>query len=385
MADELAYVYVTDGSLARSHTGYIMECLLGRTNLQLVNATMFAPSDKLLRRFASPINIKGEPVLNTLFRDYILNLSGMNTRGILLLLQGENAQKEVERVVGSIKAATRGNYDGVTIRGRFAGYTMASNDIISFEPAVLIASQGEDVRQDLETFVENAEKDSGVVDRVIDWDDVFSGIVNDNHGYGLEVLSDDLYPDKSKRLAAADLTAGQVQKTLVMLKPQNIYRGSTRVGQIINLLSGTGRKLVGIKVLNMSVAQAMEFYAHIPSLLEQRLGAKKGEEHFNRLIKYMTGFSPQELPQEQWGELGTETEIVLVYSGFQIIPIIRNKIGPTDPSKAQPGNIRYEYGTNIMENAVHASDSKQSFEREARILNVADSGLAQVVKKFYGS
>ena len=46
--------------------------------------------------------------------------------------------------------------------------------------------------------------------------------------------------------------------------------------------------------------------------------------------------------------------------------------GPTDPSKAQPGSVRREFGQDIMVNAAHASDSPENAEREMKIIKVED-------------
>jgi nucleoside-diphosphate kinase len=45
----------------------------------------------------------------------------------------------------------------------------------------------------------------------------------------------------------------------------------------------------------------------------------------------------------------------------------RNCIGVTDPSKAAIGTIRYNFGQNVQNNAVHGSDSEESAKRELGI------------------
>ena len=42
-------------------------------------------------------------------------------------------------------------------------------------------------------------------------------------------------------------------------------------------------------------------------------------------------------------------------------------MGHTDPKKARPGTLRFEYGENIGENAVHGSDSVESAQRELNL------------------
>ncbi|CAO3657203.1 unnamed protein product [Mucor hiemalis] len=61
---------------------------------------------------------------------------------------------------------------------------------------------------------------------------------------------------------------------------------------------------------------------------------------------------------------------VLTLERIEAVPQLRQLIGPTDPQKARhssPRSIRALYGTNIQENAIHASDSLASVEREADI------------------
>jgi nucleoside-diphosphate kinase len=53
--------------------------------------------------------------------------------------------------------------------------------------------------------------------------------------------------------------------------------------------------------------------------------------------------------------------------GREAVQVVRKMIGATDPVKAEPGTIRGDYGLEITDNLVHASDSKESFEKEYRI------------------
>jgi nucleoside-diphosphate kinase len=54
----------------------------------------------------------------------------------------------------------------------------------------------------------------------------------------------------------------------------------------------------------------------------------------------------------------------MVFEAEDVISKVRGIIGATDPSKAEPGTIRALYGTNVGENAVHASDSRESADYE---------------------
>jgi nucleoside diphosphate kinase len=73
-----------------------------------------------------------------------------------------------------------------------------------------------------------------------------------------------------------------------------------------------------------------------------------------------------------------------VYEGLEAVTKIREILGATDPTKARPGSIRREFGTNIMVNAAHASDSVENARREMRILDVAnDPHFEALIKKYY--
>ena len=63
---------------------------------------------------------------------------------------------------------------------------------------------------------------------------------------------------------------------------------------------------------------------------------------------------------------------------------IRDVLGPTDPSKAPPGSIRREFGSTIMVNAAHASDSPENARREMGIVNVGENNFRQIVEETYG-
>jgi nucleoside diphosphate kinase len=73
-----------------------------------------------------------------------------------------------------------------------------------------------------------------------------------------------------------------------------------------------------------------------------------------------------------------------VYEGIEAVRKIRDVLGPTDPSKAPPGSIRREFGSSIMVNAAHASDSEDNAKREIGIVNVAENTFKKVVEETYG-
>jgi len=126
-----------------------------------------------------------------------------------------------------------------------------------------------------------------------------------------------------------------MERSLVLIKPDAMERGLA--GVIIGRLQGAGLKLIGLKMLHMDKALAEKHYA-----------IHKGKTFFNDLVEYITS-----------------TPIVAAaFEGDNVIARIRNLMGATDPSKADAGTIRKDYGLDIQRNATHASDSPENGEIE---------------------
>ena len=52
---------------------------------------------------------------------------------------------------------------------------------------------------------------------------------------------------------------------------------------------------------------------------------------------------------------------------------IREALGSTNPANAMHGTIRKEFGTTIMINGAHASDSVQNVARETGIIRLSEN------------
>jgi nucleoside diphosphate kinase len=206
------------------------------------------------------------------------------------------------------------------------------------------------------------------------------------------------------------------QRTLVLIKPDNFRFPTGRPGNVIDFFSRTGLYIIAIKVHRMSVAEAMEFYGPVREILRTRfkdvvgarakgalekelgfklpsgeeqklgelLGPLFGDNQFDNIVKFMSGHSPSETPEDQREQPGSEKCIALVYEGPNAVQKIRDVLGPTDPSKAPPGSIRREFGQTVMVNAAHASDSEDNARREIGIIKIADNNFKRVVESFYG-
>jgi nucleoside diphosphate kinase len=388
MPQQLAYVIVTPYSLYKSRTGGILTRLITRTGLDLVGLRMIAPSAELVREYAETIvsaQDTQDRSIQELLKQYVLeNLSldpktGLRRRVMMLLFRGDEAVRKVRSVVGNLSPDRRG---GETIRDTYSDLILdASGGVRYFEPAVLAAPNAEEAERKLKMWARYSDADGGILENVIH------------------------YPP------------GAVpERTLVLIKPDNFKFPTGRPGNVIDFFSRTGLYIVGAKVLRMSTAQAMEFYgpvreflrtklkdgvsAKAKEILEKEFGFKiadagqkalgeilgplQGDSQFDNIVRFMSGHAPGEIPKSDWDKPGTEKCIALVYEGVGAVNKIRDVLGPTDPSKAPPGSIRREFGSTIMVNAAHASDSAENAKREFGIVKPGENNFKQVVEETFG-
>ena len=114
------------------------------------------------------------------------------------------------------------------------------------------------------------------------------------------------------------------------------------------------------------------------------LGPIQGDSQFDNIVRFMSGHAPGEIPEADWSKPGTQKCIALVYEGVGAVNKIRDVLGPTDPSKAPPGSIRREFGSTIMVNAAHASDSVENAQREFGIVKPGENNFKQVIEEAFG-
>jgi nucleoside diphosphate kinase len=353
-AEELSYVIVTPHSMRKSRTGGIVSRLISRTGLDLVSGRMFAPSEELVRRFTENVVTAENPrhrATQELIREYVQKNftgehKGQRPRVLLLVFRGANAIEKIRHVVGHI---VHERTAGETIRDTYGDYiTDESGNVTYFEPAVLASLDAASVEENLKLWAEFSERDGGILDDVI------------------------AFPEDS-----------QVEKSLVLIKPDNFKFPNIRPGGVIEVFSRTGLYIIGFKVHRMSVGQAEEFYGPVLPVLREKLGGEKGREAWEDIVEFMSGGRPSATSDEQRHQPGSEKCIALVYQGEDAVRKIRDVLGPTDPSKAPPGSIRKEFGQSIMINAAHASDSAENAKREMKIVQVDENNLKPLIENFY--
>ncbi len=202
---------------------------------------------------------------------------------------------------------------------------------------------------------------------------------------GADVFADlqkfaDLQGDALSRPVAAG-----AERSLVLIKPDNFVFPGTRPGAVLDVFARTGLPLSAVKVHHMSIAQGMEFYGPVLEALTGKFGAEKGRDHWENIVEFMSGSRPSAVSEADHPRPGTAKILALVFEGPDAVAKIRTVLGPTDPAKAPPGTIRREFGTNIMVNAAHASDSPENALREIGIVRVADNPLKRFVESLAAS
>jgi nucleoside-diphosphate kinase len=129
-----------------------------------------------------------------------------------------------------------------------------------------------------------------------------------------------------------------IERTFSMIKPDAVERGLT--GQVIARLEANGLKMVAMKMIKVDNKRAKKLYE-----------VHKGKPFYDGLIEYaMSG-----------------PVVTMILEGEDAIRRLRQVIGATDPSKAEPGTVRRDFGLTVLKNVIHAADSPENAEREMRI------------------
>jgi nucleoside diphosphate kinase len=384
MSKDLSYVLVTPYTIAKSRTGGVLSRLLSRTDLELVGAQIFAPDWDFVREYACSIRKRAPQSQVLLIADYIENVmapsDGRPHRTLLLLFRGENPCEKLLNVCGHIytQHVEVDALAGETIRDTYSDMIFSRDNpevVTYFEPAVLTPRQQDEAYGDLAMFARHIEGKSNTVQNVV-------------------------HPDPSV-----------IEETLVIIKPDNWTHNSSRPGAIIDMFSRTGLRMIGVKVHSFTLEEALDFYgpvenvlieklsdrfgmqakdtleklfdiklsAETSDILTNKLGIEMARNEFYKIVEFMSGKRPGGRPKEDGSEVKC---MILVYEGENAISKIRDVLGPTDPLKAPEGTVRREFGSNIMVNTAHASDSRESYEREKAIVKTEKNSLVSIIKEY---
>jgi nucleoside-diphosphate kinase len=119
-----------------------------------------------------------------------------------------------------------------------------------------------------------------------------------------------------------------MQRTLAIIKPDAF--AARLAGRIIQRIEQAGFQIRAMKMVRLSKAEAEGFYA-----------VHRERPFFPALTAFMS----------------SGPAIVLALDAEDAIAKWRTLMGATDPSKAEPGTLRKEFGQSIERNATHGSDA----------------------------
>lgn len=122
-----------------------------------------------------------------------------------------------------------------------------------------------------------------------------------------------------------------MQKTFVIFKPDCIEQ--KHVGHVVDRFEKAGFEIVGCKMVRLSAEVLREHYAHVAD-----------KPFYPEIENFMS----------------SRPVIVMALKGEDSVAKVRDLLGPTDSRKAPQGTIRGDFGTEMMKNVVHASDSDEN-------------------------
>ncbi len=122
-----------------------------------------------------------------------------------------------------------------------------------------------------------------------------------------------------------------LQRTYTMIKPECVQ--AKHIGDVIARIEKGGYQILGLKMVHMSKADAEAFYA-----------IHKERPFFPELVTFMS----------------SGPVVSMVLEKENAIADYREFIGATNPAEAAEGTIRRDFGSNIQNNCVHASDSPEN-------------------------
>ena len=123
--------------------------------------------------------------------------------------------------------------------------------------------------------------------------------------------------------------------TFAIIKPDAVKNGNT--GKIYDQIISAGFKILGAKLIRMTLAQARGFYA-----------IHEGKPFYDDLCLYLSS-----------GPI-----VVMILEGENAVLSNRAIMGATDPKNAEENTIRKLYGISIDKNSVHGSDSVENAKKE---------------------
>ena len=133
-----------------------------------------------------------------------------------------------------------------------------------------------------------------------------------------------------------------MERTLVLIKPDGVKRNL--IGEIIARCERKGYNVVELKMTTPT-----------RELLAAHYAEHEGKSFYEPLMEFMS----------------SGPVVAIALEGQRVIEGFRSIAGSTEPTAAAPGTIRgdlgRDWGTTVVQNLVHGSDSVESAERELKI------------------
>ena len=126
-----------------------------------------------------------------------------------------------------------------------------------------------------------------------------------------------------------------MEKTFIIFKPDAMEKRI--VGRVLSRFETAGFDVIACKMARLTSAQLREHYAHVAS-----------KPFYPEIEAFMS----------------KRPVIMVALQGENIVQRVRDLLGPTDSRKAEKGTIRGDFGTDMMVNVVHASDSVENGRAE---------------------
>ena len=125
------------------------------------------------------------------------------------------------------------------------------------------------------------------------------------------------------------------ERSLSIIKPDGVSR--YLIGEVIRRLEKADMKIVAMKMIKMTKAEAKGFYK-----------VHEGKPFYESVTDFMS----------------SGPCVVMVLEGKDAINRYRTLMGATDYKEAEEGTIRREFATDIEKNIVHGSDSEDTAKFE---------------------
>lgn len=130
-----------------------------------------------------------------------------------------------------------------------------------------------------------------------------------------------------------------MERTVVLVKPDAVKRGV--IGEIMTRFEKEGFTLIAAKFLRLPDDMIDEWYSH-----------HKEKVFFPELKAFMT----------------STPVMAMIWEGNAVVANVRKLCGPTDSKKASPGTIRGDFGIDVQQNAIHASEDEHAANREMDLI-----------------